>query len=35
MFNQKKVARFMVVAGLTLGFLYLEKLTNNEKEECD
>ncbi len=30
MLNEKKVARFMVIATLTLGFLYLEKLMNED-----
>ena len=30
MLNEKKVARFMVIAGLTLTFLYLEKVKNED-----
>ena len=30
MFDKKKLARFMVVASLTLGYLYLEKLADED-----
>ena len=30
MFNKKKVARFMVIGALSVAFLYLEKLENEE-----
>ncbi len=33
MFNQKKLMRFMFIASLTLGYLYLEKLKNEADGE--
>lgn len=33
MLNEKKVARFMLIGALCLGFLYLEKLKNESKDE--